>query len=114
LENIIVESALTVTFDYGVTSFHHVGFVQISDSSIDNSICLDLSWKIGNVSTQSVAMSKMSVMDVQDMMEDLGDPQSNAPYGMLTGDHQLQPVFSLPQQQNKPPHHPWTLTYYVE
>jgi hypothetical protein len=105
LQKVIVESALSNRSDFLTAGSRHSimsGLSKISDSSIDNSIFSDLSRKIGNVSTRSVAMSEMSVMDVQDMMEDLGDPRSDTPYGMpTTGDHRMQPVFSPPQQRKQ-------------
>jgi hypothetical protein len=42
------------------------GLSRISDTSIDQSIFSDLSRKIGNISTSSVAMSDISVMDLHD------------------------------------------------
>ena len=49
------------------------GMSKISDTSDMNSIFSDLSRKIGNVSTRSIAMSELSIMD--DRMEDV-DPES--------------------------------------
>lgn len=42
------------------------GLSRISDTSVDHSIFSDLSRKIGNVSTRSLAMSEISAMDTQD------------------------------------------------
>ena len=49
------------------------GMSRISDTSDMNSIFSDLSRKIGNVSTRSIAMSELSIMD--DRMDDV-DPDS--------------------------------------
>lgn len=51
------------------------GLSRISDTSDMNSIFSDLSRKIGNVSTRSIAMSEISVMDEQDRLDDL-DPDT--------------------------------------
>jgi hypothetical protein len=78
---VIVESALSNRSDFLSHGSRHSimsGLSKISDSSIDNSIFSDLSRKIGNVSTRSVAMSEMSVMDMQDMDDVLGDTRSGA------------------------------------
>jgi hypothetical protein len=46
------------------------GLSRISDTSYDNSIFSDLSKKIGNVSTRSMAMSEMSALEIQELNED--------------------------------------------
>jgi hypothetical protein len=80
-QRVIVESALTNRSDFLTAGSRHSimsGLSKISDSSIDNSIFSDLSRKIGNVSTRSVAMSEMSVMEMQDMEDVLVDPRSSS------------------------------------
>eukprot|EP00543_Licmophora_paradoxa_P016994 CAMPEP_0202477820 /NCGR_PEP_ID=MMETSP1360-20130828/94139_1 /ASSEMBLY_ACC=CAM_ASM_000848 /TAXON_ID=515479 /ORGANISM="Licmophora paradoxa, Strain CCMP2313" /LENGTH=155 /DNA_ID=CAMNT_0049105077 /DNA_START=200 /DNA_END=667 /DNA_ORIENTATION=- len=49
------------------------GLSKISDSSEANSMFSDLSKKIGNVSTRSIAMSEISNMDEVQDLEDLDD-----------------------------------------
>ena len=49
------------------------GLSRISDTSYDNSIFSDLSKKIGNVSTRSMAMSEMSALEIQELSENDDD-----------------------------------------
>lgn len=54
------------------------GLSRISDSSIDHSIFSDLSRKIGDVSTRSLAMSEISAIDIQEREdEDTTGPRPN-------------------------------------
>ena len=95
IKKVVVETAKVVDHSYSSRnnvfgdvlnggSRHSImsGLSKISDGSIDNSIFSDLSRKIGNVSTRSIAMSEMSCIDMQDMesaevvgnIGDLGSP----------------------------------------
>ena len=49
------------------------GLSRISDTSIDQSIFSDLSKKIGNVSTRSMAMSECSAFDITEAGDDVND-----------------------------------------
>lgn len=60
------------------------GLSRISDASDVHSIFSDLSRKIGNVSTRSIAMSEISVMDNEEMQNEL-DPDSIPTAGMDEG-----------------------------
>ena len=92
-QKVIVESALSNRGDFLAAGSRHSimsGLSKISDSSIDNSIFSDLSRKIGNVSTRSVAMSEMSVME---------DMELGGTEGQRQQQQQQQPIFSTSMQK---------------
>ena len=84
----------------GAGSRHSImsGLSRISDTSIDHSIFSDLSRKIGNVSTRSLAMSEMSMLDLQER-----DNESTASPKNFGATIHLQPTPIRDEAKNDPP-----------
>jgi hypothetical protein len=77
------------------------GLSRISDTSIDNSIFSDLSKKIGNVSTRSIAMSEMSAIELQELDDEDANSGTEADEGPIVSFEQ-QPALAFERQQRQP------------